>query len=269
MGESKMTNVRFYGAKPYRAAVLHGGPGALGSVAAIARELSKNYGVIEPLQTKNSISVLLLELDDAVTSHCGQPTTLIGHSWGAWLACLYAARYPGMAKKIILVGGGPFEPQYGGAIGKNRCARLSKMEALEFNALIAALDAPQTPNKDVLLKRLGELVVKADNFCPVELETDQIDCLPANGDLYNAIWSEAAGLRASGALLETVAQITCPVVVIHGAVDPHPLEGVQVPLAKRIKDFTVYRLEKCGHTPWKEQYARERFFEIIRKELRK
>lgn len=46
-----MRNVRFYGNKPYKVAVVHGGPGALGSVAAISRELSKDFGVIEPLQT--------------------------------------------------------------------------------------------------------------------------------------------------------------------------------------------------------------------------
>ena len=41
-------NARYYGAEPYQAIVVHGGPGALGTVPAIARELSKDYGVIEP-----------------------------------------------------------------------------------------------------------------------------------------------------------------------------------------------------------------------------
>jgi pimeloyl-ACP methyl ester carboxylesterase len=262
-----MTNVRLYGSKPYRAAVLHGGPGALGSVAAIARELASTYGIIEPLQTKNSIAELLVELEAVLAANCDEPVTLIGHSWGAWLAWLYAAKYSGKVKKIILVGSGPFELQSVDTIGKNRLSRVSEMEGSEFNALINALDSPQTTNKDVLLKRLGELVAKTDNYCTVELETDQIDRLPADGTMYSTIWSEAAQLRENGELLELAAKITCPVVVIHGEVDPHPIEGVSLPLEKRLKNFTVYPLAKCGHSPWKEKYARERFYEILQNEI--
>jgi pimeloyl-ACP methyl ester carboxylesterase len=263
-----MTNVRFYGGKPYQAAVVHGGPGALGSVAAIARELSRDYGVIEPLQTKNSIAGLLVELNAVLAANCNEPIILIGHSWGAWLAWLYAARFPGEAKKLILVGSGPFEPQYAAEIGKNRLNRLSPTEGVEFNALLTALDSSHTTNKDASLKRLGELVAKTDNYCTVEVATKQIDYLPSDGNMYNAIWSEAARLRESGELLELATQITCPVVVIHGEVDPHPLEGVTFPLEKRIKDFTVYPLAKCGHNPWKEKYARKRFYEILQEEMR-
>jgi pimeloyl-ACP methyl ester carboxylesterase len=262
-----MTNVRFYGMKPYRAAVVHGGPGALGSVAAIARELSNDYGIIEPLQTKSSIGELLGELNEVVTLNCNDALTLIGHSWGAWLVWLYAARYPGKVKKLILIGSGPFEPQYVAEIGKKRLGRLTPTERTEYEALLNALDSPQTFAKDALLQRLGELAARTDNYCPIELETERRDCLPANGTLYHAIWSEAARLRESGELLEPATQITCPVVVIHGDTDPHPLEGVSLSLGKRLKNLTVYRLEKCGHNPWKERYARERFYEILRKEL--
>lgn len=55
-------NVRYYGKEPFQVAVIHGGPGAPGSVAAIAKELSKNYGVLEPIQTKTSLKGQVLEL---------------------------------------------------------------------------------------------------------------------------------------------------------------------------------------------------------------
>jgi pimeloyl-ACP methyl ester carboxylesterase len=262
-----MTNARFYGSKPYQAAVVHGGPGALGSVAAVARELANDYGIIEPLQTKSSIAELLVELNEVITVNCNERLTLVGHSWGAWLVWLYAARYPGKIKKLLLVGSGPFELPHVADIGKNRLRRLSESEGLEFNTILQALDLPQATNKAVLVKRLGELVAKSDNYCPVEIATDPIDHLPADGNMYNTIWSEAARLRESGELLDLAAQITCPVVVIHGDTDPHPIKGVSLPLQERVKNLTVYRLEKCGHSPWKERYARERFYEIVRKEL--
>jgi pimeloyl-ACP methyl ester carboxylesterase len=265
--EDAMTNVRCYGSKPYRAAVIHGGPGALGSVAAIARELSNKYGMIEPLQTKSSIAELLLELNEVLAANCNDSLTLIGHSWGAWLAWLYAARYPGQVKKLLLVGSGPFEAQYVAEIGKNRLNRLSQSERVEYNALCNALNSPQATANDTLVRRLGELAAKTDNYCTVEPEIDRDDCLKPDGAHYNAIWSEAARLRESGELLDLAAQIACPVVVIHGDNDPHPIEGVSLPLEKRIKDLTVNRLEKCGHSPWKERYARERFYGIVRQEL--
>jgi pimeloyl-ACP methyl ester carboxylesterase len=262
-----MTNVRFYGRVPYQAAVLHGGPGALGDVAAIARELGKDYGVIEPLQTKNSIAGLLIELDEVLSANCDQPIILIGHSWGAWLAWLYAARYPDQVSKLILVGSGPFESRYAGQIGQRRLSRLTETEQAEYTLLLEGLDSGRVDNKDELLSRLGALVAKTDNYCPVELQDDPIDNLSADGVMYNAVWNEAVRLRESGGLLEAAAQITCPVVVIHGDSDPHPLDGVKLPLAKLVKNFTVYLLEKCGHSPWKEKYARERFYEIVRAEF--
>jgi pimeloyl-ACP methyl ester carboxylesterase len=265
-----IVNARFYGVKPYQAAVIHGGPGALGTVAAIAWELSKDYGVMEPLQTKNSIAELLQELDDVISATCDEPISLIGHSWGAWLGFIYAAEYSEKVKKLILVGSGPFESQYAAEIDKNRMKHLTQPEITEYHTLLASLESGEAVDADKgnLMQRLGRLVEKADNYCAVKIQTDEVDYLPASGDMYSAIWNEAAGLRASGGLLQLVDKINCPVTVIHGEYDPHPLDGVRLPIEKKIQDFHVYILKKCGHDPWKEKYARERFYEIIRKEMK-
>ncbi|HBE80668.1 MAG TPA: alpha/beta hydrolase [Firmicutes bacterium] len=262
-----IVNARFYGAKPYQAAVIHGGPGALGTVAAIARELSKDYGVMEPLQTKNSIAELLQELDDIISATCDGPISLIGHSWGAWLGFIYAAEYSEKVKKLILVGSGPFEIEYVAEIDQNRMKHLTQPEITQYYALLTALDAEETKNKDQLMQQLGGLVEKADNFCAVEIETDHDECFPVCGDMYSTIWAEASELREKGKLLALADKITCPVVIIHGEHDPHPLDGVRVPLEKRIKDLRIHSLKKCGHNPWKEKYARALFYEILRKEM--
>ena len=47
-----MKNLRVYGKAPYSVAVIHGGPGAPGSIAPVASELSKDIGVLEPLQAE-------------------------------------------------------------------------------------------------------------------------------------------------------------------------------------------------------------------------
>ena len=54
--------VRTYGPSPCRAAVLHGGPGAIGSAAGLARGLAESCGVLEPLQSKYSVTEQVEEL---------------------------------------------------------------------------------------------------------------------------------------------------------------------------------------------------------------
>lgn len=134
-----MINVRFYGEKPYKVAVVHGGPGAPGSVAAIARVLSTDIGVIDPLQTQKTIKDLLEELGEVIRASCMAPITLIGHSWGAWLVILYAAKYPELARKIILVGSGPFEIKYADRINKSRRMHLTETEGKEYDCLLKKL----------------------------------------------------------------------------------------------------------------------------------
>ena len=68
-------------------------------------------------------------------------------------------------------------------------------------------------------------------------------------------------------LLALGKEITCPVVAIHGDYDPHPVAGVREPLSRVLRDFTFIILEKCGHEPWIEKYARDEFYEILRREI--
>jgi pimeloyl-ACP methyl ester carboxylesterase len=74
-------------------------------------------------------------------------------------------------------------------------------------------------------------------------------------------------MRQTGRLLELAHQIRCPVVAIHGDHDPHPAEGVRVPLLSVLQGFRFVLLDRCGHTPWVERHARERFFRALEEEL--
>lgn len=54
---------------------------------------------------------------------------------------------------------------------------------------------------------------------------------------------------------------------IHGDYDPHPAEGVEKPLAAVLKDFRFILLDRCGHLPWIERQAKDRFYSILREEV--
>lgn len=259
---------RIYGKEPYKIVVVHGGPGAIGSVASIARQLSMHYGVLEPFQTKISVDLQVEELHDTIKKHAALPVVLIGHSWGAWLGCLVTARFPWVVNKLILVGSGPFDESYVKSIEDLRCSRLSNKERNEYSAIINILALEKsTVKKDASIHRLGELIVKTDSYCPLEIETDKQDVLPFDSAQYWSVWSEASQLRKTGVLLDKVQQIRCPVVAIHGEYDPHPADGVMLPLAGNLDDFHFHLLDKCGHYPWKEYYAQKRFYALLRKEI--
>jgi len=52
--------------------------------------------------------------------------------------------------------------------------------------------------------------------------------------------------------------------LIHGENDPHPITGNVYPFLQQNVDCETYILPKCGHSPFEEEHANERFFEIVK-----
>lgn len=260
-----MLNARTYGLPPFSVAVIHGGPGARGDMAPVAEALSARRGVLEPLQTAVSLSGQVDEFVGVLGAHNDKPFTLIGHSWGAWLSFILAARNPGFVRKLILVSAGPFEDEYALTLTETRFSRLAESERREIQSLQKRLADPPELDRVAMFERFGQLMSKADSFDALKDLSPTVDYLP---ETYEKVWSEAKEMRRSGALLRLGEAIRCPVLAIHGDYDPHPAEGVRKPLSRVLKDFRFELLAKCGHTPWLERHARDRFYEILESELK-
>ena len=255
---------RAHGRPPYRVAVLHGGPGAPGSAGDLAESLSEaGLGVLEPLQSAASVEGQVEELREQVTGQALPPVALVGHSWGAFLGYLLAARHPRLVSKLVLVGAPPFEEPYSASILPTRLSRLAPPELAEAEALLRAL-ASQAGPSPADLARLGEILEHADAFDPLPAKPAG---LPPQPEIFRRLWDEASQLRQSGGLLAAGRRIPCPVLAVHGEHDPHPAEGVKKPLAKVVLDFRFVLLEKCGHAPWRERQARETFLALLQREL--
>jgi len=264
MSGNILNNPQIHGSKPYNIIAVHGGPGAPGDIAILAKELSKKSGILEPYQTYNTIEGQILELKSLIETHTDGKVTLIGHSWGAWLSYIFAARYPAMANKLILIASAPFEEKYVKEIISIRMSRLNHDEKNELISVYELLNSTQESIRNVAFEGLGKLMLKIDSY----------DLLPHNNhhvkyqaDIFHQVWSEASELRKSGYLLRIGKKIQCPVLAIHGDYDPHPYKGVQLPLSKIIKNFKFILLEDCGHYPWLESKATEKFYEILNSEL--
>lgn len=264
MPAGQAANLRRYGRPPFGVAVVHGGPGAAGEMAPVARELACTRGVLEPLQTAASLEGQVQELRGILEQNGELPVTLIGFSWGAWLSLIVAARYPALVKKLVLVGSGPFEERYAAGMEAARLRRLAGEEREEAASLLRRLDSAEGVDRDAAFARLGALLSKADSFDVLPEPTEPVDC---RLDIYEGVWREAAPLRRSGELLALAARLACPVVAIHGEEDSHPAEGVREPLSAVLKAFRFLLLERCGHRPWIERQARDRFYELLRQAL--
>jgi len=262
-----MQNMRTYGKGPCTVAVIHGGPGAAGEMAPIARHLAADHGVLEPIQTATTLEGQVQELKNVLEDHSHPPVVLIGFSWGAWLSFIVATRYPAFIKKLVLIGCGPFEEKYVSALHMTRLSRLNLNEKIEFEAILHALSHAETGDKDRWLQRMRILTAKTDAYDALIDPIDAEDLMNLQGDIFHSVWNATAEMRRSGELIGLAAHIRCPVVAIHGDHDPHPANGVEAPLSKSLKDFRFILLEKCGHKPWIERQACERFYRVLEMEL--
>ncbi|MHA2139477.1 MAG: alpha/beta fold hydrolase [Candidatus Hodarchaeales archaeon] len=253
-----MSIFRTYGQKPYSIVVVHGGPGAGGEMAPIARQLSSEWGVLEPIQTEKSIETQIQELKGLIDENVRQPIIVIGHSWGAWLSLLFAVTYSSYVE---------FEEKYVPQLGATRTDRLTEKENVEFQELLNKLKSADTSAKEKAFNRLGELASKTDDFDPIMKEAEDRIRVNDSSEIYQRVWTEAAELRKSGQLLEKVKSIVCPVVAIHGDYDPHPSEGVEIPLSQNLLNFKFFLLKNCGHSPWLEKKASTEFYQTLITEI--
>lgn len=261
-----MKNIRKYGRKPFSVAVIHGGPGAPGEVAPVATALSNYCGTLEPLQTAGTIEGQVQELKNIFEEHGDLPITLIGFSWGAWLSIIFAARYPLFVNKLILVGSGPLEEKYAYKIMATRLSRLSEHERLKLYSLQESLNDINIKDKDRIFAQVGKILSKSDSLEQL-ISDSKYEEMEFQYEIYQSVWNEASKLRSSGELVNFVRKIKCPILAIHGDYDPHPFEGIEKPLAQINKDFRFILLTNCGHIPWNESNAKDKFYEILKNEL--
>ena len=71
--------VLLYGKAPYKVVLVHGGPGAIGSLKGFAQELHilSQVGVMEALQSKYSVAELIAELHNQINENGNEKVSFI------------------------------------------------------------------------------------------------------------------------------------------------------------------------------------------------
>ena len=78
-------------------------------------------------------------------------------------------------------------------------------------------------------------------------------------------WEDMLAQQEVGLYPQAFSKITNPVYMIHGKEDPHPGELIYGNLKQYISHLEYHELEKCGHSPWTEKFARADFYSLLQK----
>jgi len=251
--------VRRYGGAGSVVALLHGGPGAPGHMAPVARGLEDAFRVLEPFQRRSGGAPLTVARHVAdlheIVEPLGRPA-LVGSSWGAMLALAYAAAHAGSAGPLVLVGCGTFDV----ASRARFKATVDERMSADLRRRIEALER-EIPDADRRLGAIGDLLAPVYGFDPLPGDAGSLAC-DARG--HEETWADMMRLQADGTYPRAFAAIASPVLMLHGAHDPHPGGGIRASLAPFVRRLEYVEWERCGHYPWLERQAREPFFEKLR-----
>ncbi len=251
-------HVRTYGEGGALVLVLHGGPGAAGYMAPVARGLADSFRVVEPFQRgSGGVADHVADLRQLVeTLGAGAPPALVGSSWGAMLALAFAAAHPGLAGPLVLIGCGTFDP----------IAR-ARLQAV----LAERMDGPLRRRLEQLPEEFPDpdqrLRVQSDLILPLyswDLVSTDVELEKCDARAHDETWADMVRLQEQGVYPAAFSAIRSPVLMLHGAVDPHPGSLIRESLERHIPQIEYREWEHCGHYPWLEKAVRDEFFSVLR-----
>lgn len=269
MENEGLIQVRFYGQDGPYVVLLHGGPGAPGEMAPVARFLSGRYRAVEPLQRLSgdvplSVERHVRDLHDVLERLLRDgPVRLVGFSWGAMLALTYAARFPHEIERLILIGCGTFDVYSRTVYQQNMQDRMETHDRQRINDLECLLDTEEDPvRRNELFARFGDIYTRLQSCNPLPVRSE---VLVYDEGGFRQTWTDVLALQEQGIQPAEFSAIRAPVTMIHGDDDPHPGELIYKSLLPYIRDLAYHELLRCGHIPWVEREAHESFYQLLLK----
>ena len=254
---------RTYGQTGPKVFVLHGGPAAVGEAGPVARGLSRNFRTIEPFQRGSGNEPLTVashieDLYELVGSFSDDSKpSVVGESWGAMLALAYASAYPESIGALVLIGCGTFDQESRKKMNETIESRLDETSRMKLRSI-----STDDVDPDERLREYAKLTSTAYSFDPIPTD-EQLELVePFDARAHQETWNDMLRLQEKGTYPAAFSRITSPVLMIHGAYDPHPGEMIYASLSKHIPHLEYQELERCGHSPWQERQARKEFFMV-------
>jgi pimeloyl-ACP methyl ester carboxylesterase len=228
-------------------------------MAPVARGIADSFRVFEPFQSATSATVAdhVADLHEVVESYARDAApALVGHSWGAMLALAYAAAHPSSAGPIVLVCSGTFDLAAREQFSINLSERKKDQGARQRFAL-----ALQIADPNDRFRELGKQTLELYSY---DLATTDQEIDESETGCGESTWDDMVRLQNEGVYPSSFAAIKSPVLMLHGAVDPHPGEMIRTSLAPYIPQLEYREWERCGHYPWLEKATHDEFFSALR-----
>jgi pimeloyl-ACP methyl ester carboxylesterase len=174
------------------------------------------------------------------------------------LALAYASAYPDSIGALVLIGCGTFEKE----------SRKRMNEIIESRLDETSRKKPQSISEDNVdfderLRERSKLTGRVYSYDPIPPD-EQLELVePFDVRAYQETWNDMLRLQEKGIYPAAFSRITSPVLMLHGAYDPHPGKMIYATLSKHIPQMEYHELENCGHSPWQERQARKEFFMVM------
>lgn len=243
----------------------HGGPGLwdyLEPVAKMVDDLVTVYRYDQRTCGRSSgsppynVSTAVADLE-ALRDHWQLPQWIVlGHSWGATLALAYGLAYPARVRGLIYLSGTGIDASWKEEYHRHQDALLTPSEQSQMADLRAQLSIVQGAEFDTVERAYCELSWStdiADRSHARELARQLfVDGLHINFQVNKVLGKDGERFAQQPTMVEQVASLQIPALVIHGTLDPRPAR-VARHLAQCIPSASYVELPHVGHLPWIEQ----------------
>jgi pimeloyl-ACP methyl ester carboxylesterase len=104
---------------------------------------------------------------------------------------------------------------------------------------------------------------------PIGIDEEHAEDEPFDVQAHSETWQDMLRLQEEGVYPAAFAAIESPVLMLHGAEDPHPGQMIRAGLQCYLPQLEYHQWERCGHSPWRERTVRDEFFAVMRRWLTK
>ena len=175
------------------------------------------------------------------------------------LALAYAAAHPDQSGPIVLVGCGTFDPA-------SRSRLRVVLEERTDDGLRRRLErlAAEFPDPAERMKATHTLTRRLYLYDPIPADGEEDVPEPFDIRAHTETWEDMVRLQDEGVYPAAFAAIRAPVLMLHGAFDPHPGRMTRAALEPHLPQLEYREWERCGHSPWLERAVRGEFFAVVR-----
>ena len=176
---------------------------------------------------------------------------IVGYSWGALLAMLYASEAAGDSTMprpgaLVLIDPAPISRQYRQSFESEFARRQTSPEVERMRAELAASGLRE---RDMAAYRQRNFELSVAGYFEHPSSAKDLTPFRVTARVQQSVWESLGDfdLAADGRL----AAIDTPALIVHGRQDPIPLASSQE--AAGIMNAELSVLEHCGHVPYVEQ----------------